>query len=190
MIEQCGHPLAYGRRCVKLKGHQEMTLFSGADDRKHAHTWQYGDAKIGTHNNHLVNFETGEVIGDYYEIEASRFRPKADKSREDALRVLRNHLPGFREAERDGWKGGTMAAHAPTIHATWYYSSGDRSFGVTDDGHDVVYDFSTGRVQRIYSINQKREAIEAAKEFGLTVAAKKYGIPKTTISAWIKRGSA
>ena len=181
-VESCNHPLTRGRSCCHARGHEG----------RHSHTWQRGDARSEHIGDYLLNMETGEVIGDWPD-DTSRIIAEVHSephTREDALRVLRNQLPGFKEPV------GPLPAldwdddmeRYPMDNITFHYhGQSGYSYGVTSMGHDVSVS-PAGKVDRLYSINQRREAVEYARRFGAAKAARKFDIPAGSIRSWMVRG--
>jgi len=184
---QCSKPLTQGRRCVKLKGHDGIVLQNGKDDSRHSYTWQMGNAKdLPWADGRTIDMETGELL-----LDALDLRPEDLRSliaQVHPLDVLRNHLPGFAEAESREWKGDTMTAIAtPVIEVDYYYHGNGLSVGTTREGYTVAR-HESGKIERIYSVRERQEAVSVAGEIGLTAASLKLDIPRNSIKSWIRRG--
>lgn len=181
-IERCDRTLLYGRTCCRVKGH----------GGKHLHTWQTGDARYLEIDEKLIDMETGEVTGYcgelgqriLEEIIAERDSRKPE-SREQVQAKARRTLKmqyGFDITEQ------RQPVHAaPPKGYRWHYEGTYKAYGTDDSGNDVEFDFRSNRVSRIYSVNQRREAIAYARRYGSVKAAQKFGIPSATIRQWIVR---
>jgi hypothetical protein len=182
MMDQCNHPLFIGRSCVHVKGH----------DGRHSHTWQQGDARYLDIDDKLIDMETGEVVGYtgdlahkiIEEIVGKPFhrKPELDPDRQaKARRVLETQYGArFRDC-------GPVHAYPPTDGYRWHYEGTFKAFGTDRDGNDVEFDFHGGKVRRIYSLNQRTDAVAYARRFGVPAASRKFGIPAGTIYAWKDR---
>jgi hypothetical protein len=51
----------------------------------------------------------------------------------------------------------------------------------------VSFDFISGEIKRIYSLNQRQRAVDYARLLGATQAARKLKIPVATIRSWTRR---
>jgi hypothetical protein len=171
-VRVCGHSLAVGRSCVHVHG----------VPHRHSHTWQLGDARYERVNGHLVNMETGEVVGDWPEIDVTGFLSSGNH-----IRVLELYLPGFAQAIE------LVREEARMLNAPngfdWHYRSPTHIYGSDSSGHSVEFDRATGRVTRLYSVNERRQAVDYAQRFGPTKASRKLGVPVNTIKSWAKRGA-
>lgn len=185
---QCGKALPKGRRCVKLKGHEEIVLQSGKSDERHSYTWQMGDAAIVVWpDGRTVDMGTGELLCEGLDLfsEGTRFPYTASAP----IEVLRNYLPGFREAEDHEWKSDTMTAIAtPVIEADYYYHGNGISIGRTREGYTVSRYDKSGKVERIYSVDERQSAVDLARQIGLTAASLKLDVPRNSIKSWMRRG--
>ena len=63
----------------------------------------------------------------------------------------------------------------------WYYKSPTHIYGDDGHGHAVEFDRNAGKVIRLYSVNERREAVAYARRFGAAKAARKFEIPPATI---------
>lgn len=174
---------------MKLKGHEDTVLQSGKSDERHSYTWQMGDANIvvWSHDSRTVDMETGELLFEGLELfpQGTQFPYTASAP----IDVLRNYLPGFREAEDREWKGDTMTAiAAPVIEADYYYHGNGISIGTTREGHTVSRHDNSGKVERIYSVSERQSAVDLARQIGLTAAAIKLDVPRNSIKSWMRRG--
>jgi hypothetical protein len=179
-IERCNHPLSRGRKCCHVKGH----------GRRHSHTWHLGDARYEHIGNCLLDMETGEVIGQWLD-GVSRISAEVKQSRrarEDALRALWNHLPGFTVPQGPlsalRWEDVEGAPMDINFH---YHGESGWSYGTDTNGHDVSVS-PGGKVERVYSVNQRQEAVSCARRFGAAKASRKFDIPVKTIRTWVNRG--
>jgi hypothetical protein len=163
---RCGEPLLKGRTCCKTKGH----------DDKHSHTWHQGDARVTTIGLREVNMETGELLG---EIASAPLGLRPGRPL-DVLRTMYGITP---PDDRLVITGEPME----TLEATYHYTAARHSFGVTVNGWDVRRDDITGKVTRIHSLNEKRDALALVSEYGLSAASRKTGISRNTLKAWRDR---
>ena len=183
-IERCDHPLLHGRSCCHVKGHG---LYS-----RHSHTWQLGDARYVDIDDKIIDMETGEVVGysgglgqQIIEALINERRPESIEDKQARARRTLELQYGF-----------DIPDPLPTPHTippkgyAWHYEGDTKAFGTDNDGHDVAFDFTSGKTQRIYSVNQRREAVEYARRFGDTKASRKFDIPAKTISSWKGRSRA
>ena len=69
----------------------------------------------------------------------------------------------------------------------WHYQTLAIAIGTDDTGRDVEFDRNTGKLHRIYSVNDRREAILCARRLGAAKAGRKFGIPDATIRGWVSR---
>lgn len=197
-VKACGHCLANSRSCVKTVGHESMVLQGGRDDRQHSATWQMGDARSLTFaDGRTVDMETGELLGCFPPVDAQALRLEVEKGldsdakkREHARNVLRIQY-GF-DVDTAEPSPGPAPLSAPEVfrgmRVTWHYQSGDVSYGVTDKGHDVMFNAETERLTRIYSPRQRQESVEYARRFTPATASRKFDIPAATIRSWMNRG--
>ena len=179
---KCNRPLFGGRTCCHVKGH----------DRRHSHTWQPGDARKLDIDDKILDMETGEIAG-YSgdlaqriigEITGERItgpQPSRGEVQAKARRVLEMQY-GFKIPDNPK----RVYASAPKGY-DWHYEGDRKAIGVDASGHDVEFDFTSGKVQRIYSVNQRREAVAYASRLGPTQASRKLDIPVETIRTWAKR---
>lgn len=72
----------------------------------------------------------------------------------------------------------------------WHYFGSTHWFGRDAEGRDYEMDINTGKVERIYSVRDKRDALELIAEYGLSAASRKTSIPRTTLKNWHTRGIA
>lgn len=74
------------------------------------------------------------------------------------------------------------------IMVDWHYHGASGwSYGRDQAGHN--YEMSPeGRMARIYSMNERAEAVAYAGRFGDTKAARKFDVPRRTIRTWAERG--
>lgn len=178
----CATPLTRGRRCVHVRGHAS----------RHSHTWHYGDARFLAVGGRLVNMQTGEFAGLWLD-DSSRIvgQVKAgSRTRVDALRTLRGHLPGFKVPKGPlvelGWDDAKERPVSESIVFHYHGHSG-YSYGRNRAGHDVSVS-PRGKTERLYTLNQRRDAVEFAGRFGAAKAARKFDIPAATIRSWARRG--
>jgi hypothetical protein len=183
VIARCDHPLSGGRTCCYVKGH----------DGRHSHTWQPGDARYLDIDGRLIDMETGEVVGYSGDLghriieqitgeRIGRPEPSPEEKQAKARRVLETQY-GARFPEKQA------PCHAvPPKGYTWHYEGTFHLYGRDHNGNDVAYDFRDGKVRRIYSLRQRREAVEYARKSGASEAARKLGIPRKTIVTWMGRG--
>lgn len=195
-MEVCGHPLTCGRTCCHLSGHAG----------RHSHTWQRGAARYEDIDCKMIDMETGEVTG-YTGGLAQRiietitgerddpgFQPTPGEKRAKARRVLEVQY-GFKfplEGEYDVLPGdSTVAVPAGESimarNCNWHWKGTDKAIGTDQAGHDVEFDYQSGKVTRIYSQNDRREAVSYARRFGPAKASRKLNIPAGTIRSWINR---
>ena len=170
-IDVCNRPLSHGKFCCHVRWH--LT--------RHSHTWQPGNARYDRVNGHVVDMETGEVVAAHRDdtsrvIEAIR----ADNGASDSRRVLQLYLPGFKDIIRP---------LDPPVNSgyQWHYRTLAIAIGTDDTGRDVEFDRNTGKLHRIYSVNDRREAILCARRLGAAKAGRKFGIPDATIRGWVNR---
>ena len=71
---------------------------------------------------------------------------------------------------------------------TPYYVTPEAAYGFDAHGHDV--EVRDGKVTRIYSQNQRKDAIADAREMGAAAASRKHDIPAETIRSWLGRRTA
>jgi hypothetical protein len=81
----------------------------------------------------------------------------------------------------------TISGNPLPANVRWHYRTTDIAIGVDEHGNDVRYDRQTGKLSRIYSQNQRKDAVEYAGRFGATKASRKFDIPVETIRSWAKR---
>ena len=177
---RCDHSLFGGRSCCHVKGHS----------RRHSHTWQPGDARYLEIDEKLIDMETGEVVGycgglgdevikDIIQ-ERDSHQPSPEEKQAKARRVL--EMYGFNIPDKP------QRVHAsPPRGYSWHYEGDYKAIGVDTLGHNVEFDFTNGKVQRIYSVNQRREAVDYARRFGAARASRKLDIPAATIRSWASR---
>jgi hypothetical protein len=179
MIEQCNHPLSRGRSCCHVKGHAG----------RHSHTWQQGDARYLDIDDKIIDMETGEVVGYSGDLghriidtlASERKEPAPDEKQAKARRVLERQY-GARIPENYG-----PVYAVPPDGYDWHYEGTYRAYGTDSIGHSVEFDFRTGKVQRIYSQNQRKEVVSYARASTAAKASRKFGIPAGTIRSWMKR---
>jgi hypothetical protein len=182
-IETCGQPLSNGRTCVHVKGHSE----------RHSYAWQEGDARYQNVDDKLIDMATGEVVGYtggvaseiIQQIIAERQvgpEPSAEEKQAKARRVLEVQ---YGATFPDGC--GPVRT-IPLAGYEWTYEGTFKTFGYDPEGNYVSYCFETGKIARLYSLNQRRQAVDYARRWGPTAAARKLGIPLGTIKSWVQRG--
>ena len=192
MIEACSRPLSRGRTCVHVKGAPAIGYKNcGEQDcahghalpapHRHSHTWQQGDARYCQVNDYRVDMETGEISGEWPEIDMTGLRAS-----DDHIRVLELHFPGFAEAMERTRKEAEML-NAPNGYR-WYYTSPTHIYGDDPSGHAVEFERVTGKITRLYSVNQRHEAVDYAQRFGAAKASRKLDIPQRTVRSWAERG--
>jgi hypothetical protein len=179
----CGKRLSGGRTCIHVKGHYV----------RHGATWQVGDARYLDIDGHLLDMATGEVIGfvvdDTSRVIAEIAAERAPDGRHPADPAERQRK-ARRVLELYGWhipdKPATCYAVPPKGY-DWYFEGDHAAYGTDSNGHSVEFDFATGKLRRMYSLNDKRRAVAYAKRYGAAKAAKKYDIPAATVRVWTRR---
>jgi hypothetical protein len=181
-ITQCSRPLLGGRRCCHVRGHY----------RRHSHTWQPGDARYLDIDEKLLDMETGEVVGygaglgqrviENIVSERIANPPSREEIQAKARRVLEVQY-GF--TIPDEFKAVVHAS--PPKGYEWHYEGVTKAIGIDASGHNVEFDFTSGKVQRIYSVNQRQEAVGYARRYGSAKAAAEFDIPSATIRSWVGR---
>jgi hypothetical protein len=68
---------------------------------------------------------------------------------------------------------------------TWHYKGTGHRLGRTAEGADVRQDVETGKIERIYSLRQRDDALKLAAECGQSEAARRLGIPRATVQSWV-----
>jgi hypothetical protein len=170
-IEVCNRPLARDRFCCHVKGH--LT--------RHSHTWNTGNARYGSVNGYLTDMETGEVVAvDSDDTSRVIELGRAGNSASDPRRVLELYLPGFNDTVKplDPPEGSKYR---------WHYQTLAIALGTDESGRDVEFDRHTGKIHRIYSVSERREAILCARRLGAAKTARKFNIPDATIRSWVNR---
>lgn len=187
-VETCNVPLANSRTCVHTVG----------VPHRHSGTWQDGDAKaLGFTDGRTVDMETGELTGFFPPVDAQAIRLDIEreldseaKRREHARNVLRNQY-GF-DVDTAEPSPGPLPLSPPEVfrgmRITWHHHAGNVSYGVTDKGHDVMFNGATERLSRIYCFRQRRDSAEYARRFTPAAASRKFDIPAATIRKWMERG--
>jgi hypothetical protein len=69
----------------------------------------------------------------------------------------------------------------------WHYKGAGHRLGRTVEGADVRQDVGSGKIERIYSLRQRDDAVKLAAECGQAEAARRMGIPRRTIQSWDRR---
>lgn len=72
----------------------------------------------------------------------------------------------------------------------WHFRGAVICAGLDSEGHDVVKDVRTGKIERAYSASEKRDALALVSEYGLSATSRKTGVPRTTLDNWKRRGIA
>jgi hypothetical protein len=184
-VESCEAPLSHGRACVHTAG----------IPHRHSHTWQEGDARmVAFSDGRVINMESGELAGCFPPVDAQGLRHDLDEElstqgqgQEHAKSVLRQY--GFKvDSPRPFQDFSEEEMNLSTLNVNWHYSSGYASYGVTDQGHDVMRVNATGRVSRIYSPRAKQDAVDYARRFTAAAASRKFSIPVKSIRTWMTRG--
>lgn len=67
-----------------------------------------------------------------------------------------------------------------------YHGASGYSYGTNSKGHDVAVS-AKGRIERIYSVNQRQEAVDFGQRFGAAKSSRKFDIPAATIRKWMQR---
>jgi hypothetical protein len=213
-IERCNHPLSEGRTCCHVKGAPAIgyepcpvkgSYGPGADDQcwhpfakdrshRHGHTWQMGEARYVATGGKVIDMETGEVTGNAEfgtDQIIGKIRPGRDSRNRadiiaDAGRVLR--LYGFNLPDDDSYAVPVSDHMKADIMVNWHYHGASGwSYGTDQDGHN--YELSPeGKLGRIYSPNERREAVDYMRKFGPAKAVRKFGAPRRTIRSWAERG--
>jgi hypothetical protein len=87
--------------------------------------------------------------------------------------------------------GVTVPVASPQVPVSedivWHFKGKHVYMGTDPEGRDFEKDVKTGSVTRVYSINDRREAVALADEYGLSAAARKTGIPRSTLQNWKRR---
>jgi hypothetical protein len=185
-IRRCNHPLSGGRLCCHVQGH----------DGRHSHTWQQGDARYLDTDDKIIDTETGEVVGycgdladeAIAEIIAGRGafhrKPELDPERQaKARRVLEVQYGATFFDDITPARAKPPAGNG----YRWHYEGAMKAIGTDGNGHDIEFDFASGKVQRIYSASQRRQVVDYARRLGATSASRKFDIPVETIRTWAKR---
>ena len=81
-------------------------------------------------------------------------------------------------------------AAQPREDISWYFTGSLVWMGRDAEGRDYQMDVKTGKIERAYSANEKREALQLIAEYGLSAVSRKTGIPRTTLKNWHVRGTA
>ena len=214
-ISLCNHPLSNGRtKCVHVKGAPAIgyepcghggIYGQGGDDRcwhpfakgrshRHSHTWQMGDARYSRVGDKLVDMETGEVTGIWpngapqviERVKAARAGWTEADTRANARRVLRLH--GFKLPDNDGYAAPVDHIMEAKITVEWHYQGASGwAYGTDQAGHN--YELSpAGKLSRLYSLNERHDAMAYMGRFGASKAARKFDIPQRTIRSWAERG--
>lgn len=69
----------------------------------------------------------------------------------------------------------------------WYYTGSPVLwFGLDTEGRDWIME-RNGKIARAYSQRQRQDAVKLAGEFGISAAARKTGIPRSTLKNWVPR---
>jgi hypothetical protein len=138
--------------------------------------------------------ETGEVTGEWTlgasqvigQVKAERAAWTEAATRANARRVLR--LYGFKLPDNDGYAAPVDHITEAGITVEWHYQGASGwSYGTDQDGHN--YELSpAGKLSRIYSLNERHDAMAYMGRFGASKAARKFDIPQRTIRSWAERG--
>lgn len=214
-VEKCGHPLTGDRECCHVKGAPAIGYelcpdsingpvndvrcwhsFPKNKSHRHSSTWLHGDARYVKAGDWLADPETGEKIealpwpldiigetrrGPFYS------RPELDPARRAGARLaLRLTVFSF-ALDNDDYAVLVSNPAEVKITVEWHYHGGSGwSYGRDQAGHN--YEMSPeGKVKRIYSMNESREAVAYAGQFGPAKAARKFDIPVDTIRSWKRR---
>lgn len=213
-IRQCNHPLGKGRKCCHVKGAPAIGYelcpdsrpgadircwhpFAKKESHRHSDTWLHGDARLVRAGDWLADSGTGEKVqalpwpldiigetrrGPFYS------RPDLDPNRQaDARRALRLTVFSF-ALDNDDYAVEITNPTEVKVAVEWHYHSASGwSYGHDQAGHN--YELSPeGRLKRIYSLNERREAVTYAQRFGPARAARKFDIPPGTVRSWASRG--
>jgi hypothetical protein len=209
---QCGEPLTRGRSCVHARGHEGHHSHSWEpyNYRVREISGRYVDTVTGeivceltdaedfasrARSERPSESEAAKILGSI-----SSFRGKpvlkplpADyHGREDYwcphtaadMMACARCNYGFENA--DGSKP-PVAPPAVNVDVEWHYRGKLVWMGRDAEGHDYEKDARTGNVTRVYSANDKRDAVALAAEHGVTAAARKTGIPWSTLKNWVAR---
>jgi hypothetical protein len=214
MSLRCAEPLSKGRTCCHVRGHDRR--HSHTWHRGDARFETIGNRVINLETAELAG-ESAEVKRLTVKYRAERTSPRnvlAAYSPAFASEPTGRELPPDdyvgpwrywcpHEDHHDMWRcnrcnyGIEMPAYeqdtitgGQTVDDVSYYfrANSGRSYGITTDGHDVRRDDATGRISRMYSMTQKRDAVEVVREYGLSAASRKLDIPRPTLKSWATRG--
>lgn len=217
-IRQCNKYLLGGGVCVHVKdspriAYEEYESYGvnspfdieykrgyGVPDttHRHSHSWQPGDARYPDIDGYIIDMETGEVVGDYEDLGQEAIKeiiknqgiyyrkPELNPNMQSKAREALVKMYGFQIPEE--FK--SRSTLPPAKGYKWHYKGTHTAIGVDDQGHNVEYDYTTEKVHRIYSLNERREAVAYARRFGATKAAKKFDIPYSTLNNWARRSKA
>lgn len=181
-IEACGQLLARGRTCVHVKG----------IPHGHSAAWQQGDARYQNIDDKIIDMVTGEVVGYagdlargiIQELVTGRLaapEPSPQEKQAKARRVLESQYGAT-------FPNGCGPVRAiPPAGYEWYFEGTYKAHGYDPDGNVVSFDFISGEIKRIYSLNQRQRAVDYARLLGATQAARKLKIPVATIRSWTRR---
>ena len=213
LIRQCDHPLGKGRKCCHVKGAPAIGYELCPDDtndadircwhpfpkaklHRHSATWLHGSARLVKVGDWLVDPDTGEQIEaapwipeiiEEVRRDPFHYKPELDPNRHaDARRALRLTVFNFALDNDDYAVDVTNIAEVKVTVEWHYHGASGWSYGHDRAGHS--YELSPdGKVKRIYSLNECREALAFARRFGPTKAAQKLDIPVNTIKSWRRR---
>jgi len=135
--------------------------------------------------------ETGEVRG-YTEFGIDGIIEGIRGERAEALANARRVLRLYGWVVPDGINVVTIPEGKAAVIALavdWYYHGASGwSYGRDESGHN--YEQSPGgKLKRIYSLNQRNEAVAYARRYGAAKAGRKYDVPAKTIRSWMNRGN-
>lgn len=178
-VQRCDQPLSGGKTCCHVEGHKDFEDQQGKTIA-HSHTWHHGAAGNVYTDQYIIGGETGEILGDNWTLDYPSYRSPKHGTVDDARRVLANQY---------GFNFDITAAlpleRRPPSNFEWHYRGDTHYYGIDSNGYDVEWSETTGKVKRVYSINQKRQAARYAKRYGLANAVRKFNIPKQQIHSWM-----
>ena len=214
-IKRCNHALPGGRTCCHVKDAPLIRYLPCSDihgpeggDRcyhpvittgkphRHSHSWQLGEARYGVIGGQLINMETGEVAGYTGGLGGQvigdittgpfHYKPELDPAAQaNARRVLR--LYGFDLPDDDYVIPVSDHVKAGIMVSWHYHGASGWSYGTDQEGHN--YEMSPeGKLKRIYSLNERGQAVAFARQAGPAKAARKFDIPPATVRSWMSRG--
>jgi hypothetical protein len=139
-----------------------------------------GDARLGVVAGYLTYMDTGEIAGEWIQVDIAGLTPSDNK-----FRVLELYLPGFVQG-LERVREEARKLNAPTGF-DWHYRSETHFYGHDSAGHTVQWDKTSNKLTRLYSVNDRRRSVEYASRFGAAKSGRKYQIPAATIRKWTQR---